>query len=93
MLKCGLINEVEHILYSGYSPSLPSLQCIGYKEAIMFLQGKLKEEELFFNIYKATKNLAKRQMSWLRNKFHNITWFDAETVDLVHKVIKVISPS
>jgi tRNA dimethylallyltransferase len=93
MLKCGLIDEVEHILYLGYSPSLPSLQCIGYKEAIMFLQGKLKEEELFLHICKATKNLAKRQMCWLRNKFHNITWFDAETIDLVHKVIKVISPS
>lgn len=92
MLKCGFADEVEQILSLGYSPSLPSLQCIGYKEIIMFLQGKLKEEELFSHICKATKNLAKRQMTWLRNKFHNITWFNAETPDLVHKVIEVISP-
>ncbi len=92
MLKCGFVDEVEHILSLGYSASLPSLQSIGYKEIIMFLQGKIKKEELFPRICKATKNLAKRQMTWLRNKFHNITWLDAEAPDLVDKVVEAISP-
>lgn len=70
MFENGLEEEVEY-LYKKYDPSLKSLQAIGYKE---FTQ--VSKEEVRELIKKNTRNYAKRQMTFFRNQFENINWFN-----------------
>lgn len=66
MLTEGLIEEVENILKMGYSPSLSSLQAIGYKEVIDFLQEKTDKSTMISQIQQHSRNYAKRQLTWFR---------------------------
>jgi len=68
MVKKGLVEETQRILAMGYSPQLKSLQSIGYKEAILYLQGRLSLEEMLREIQKKTRNYAKRQMTWFKKE-------------------------
>ena len=70
MFENGLEEEVEY-LYKKYDPSLKSLQAIGYKE---FTQ--VSKEEVRELIKKNTRNYAKRQMTFFKNQFENINWFN-----------------
>lgn len=71
MFDNGLENEVRD-LFSRYDPSLKSLQAIGYKE---FNQECDDVREL---IKKNTRNYAKRQMTFFKNQFENINWFETK---------------
>lgn len=70
MFENGLEEEVKY-LYKKYDPSLKSLQAIGYKE---FTQ--VSKEEVRELIKKNTRNYAKRQMTFFKNQFENINWFN-----------------
>ena len=70
MFENGLEEEIEY-LYKKYDPSLKSLQAIGYKE---FTQ--VSKEEVRELIKKNTRNYAKRQMTFFKNQFENINWFN-----------------
>ena len=70
MFENGLEEEVEY-LYKKYDHSLKSLQAIGYKE---FTQ--VSKEEVRELIKKNTRNYAKRQMTFFKNQFENINWFN-----------------
>lgn len=70
MFENGLEEEVEY-LYKKYDASLKSLQAIGYKE---FTQ--VSKEEVRELIKKNTRNYAKRQMTFFKNQFENINWFN-----------------
>lgn len=65
MLQNGLLQEVNHLLNSGFSKDLKPLQSIGYKESILFLQGEIKSaQELEEKINISTRQLAKSQRTW-----------------------------
>ena len=70
MFENGLEEEVDN-LFKKYDPSLKSLQAIGYKE---FTQ--VSREEVRELIKKNTRNYAKRQMTFFKNQFENINWFN-----------------
>ncbi len=67
MFTDGLIEEVQFLLDKGYKREMTSLQGIGYKEVIDHILGLTTEEECREIIKQATRNLAKRQMTWFRN--------------------------
>lgn len=71
MMDKGLIEEVEGLLRSGYSKELASMQALGYKETIEYLEGRLLKEEAVELIKKRTRNFAKRQISWF-GRFENV---------------------
>lgn len=73
MMEMGLYEEVEELLDSGYSPGLVSMQGIGYKEIVLAIKGKCSLSEAVDNIKRATRHLAKRQMTWF-NKTEGIKW-------------------
>lgn len=81
MLEQGLVREVEQILQyckdNGKMLSKTASQAIGYKETILYLEGKLKREELSEQIKLATRHYAKRQLTWLR-KWPWVIWVDCE---------------
>ncbi len=63
MLENGLIKEVEE-----FDSCWPSQKAIGYKEVHDYLNGKVSYEDMIYNIKKNTRNFAKRQLTWVRNK-------------------------
>ena len=74
MFKAGLINEVEALQKKGYNKNLPSIQALGYKETIAYLEGSIaSKEELVSLIQQRTRNFAKRQLTWFR-RFETVRW-------------------
>jgi len=67
MLKRGLVEELRS-LRKRYAlhPGLPSMRCVGYRQAWQFLDGEIDRDELRDRGIFATRQLAKRQLTWLR---------------------------
>lgn len=85
MIDSGLIGEVEKLLSMGYSSRLQSMQAIGYKEIIMYLNKELNLDEAIEKIKKGSRNYAKRQLTWFR-RYENIKWIDIEKYDTIHEI-------
>jgi len=69
MLHSGLINEVQSIRqrFPALSDQSPSMRCVGYRQTCLYLNGEINVAELFDKGTAATRQLAKRQLTWLRN--------------------------
>lgn len=64
----GLLDEVESLRKRGdLHPALPSMRCVGYRQAWDYLDGRLTREQLRETGIAATRQLAKRQLTWLRS--------------------------
>jgi tRNA dimethylallyltransferase len=67
MLKLGLVNEVRELRRRHtLERDLPSMRCVGYRQAWEYLDGGASEKELRMRGAAATRQLAKRQLTWLR---------------------------
>jgi len=73
MIVDGLLDEVHNL--SGYSRDLPSMNCLGYKEFLDYLDGKCGLDEAIDLVKRNTRHLAKRQLTWFK-KDKRITWID-----------------
>jgi len=71
MLAAGLVDELRG-LRARYrlSPDLPAMRCVGYRQAWQHLDGELDASELRDTAIAATRQLAKRQLTWLRSMTH-----------------------
>lgn len=67
MLKGGLLDEVSHIKKKYEKLNLPAMSTIGYKQAAQYLNGELDLESMKSKILSSTRQLAKRQITWLRH--------------------------
>ena len=76
MIQRGLVKEVEQLLKKGYSPSLPSMSGIGYKQIGHFLQGEMTLPEAIDKIKYETHRLARHQYAWFRLSDSRIRWLD-----------------
>jgi len=76
MLAEGLVAEVEAILARGYSEKLPSMQGLGYKEIVRYINGEYTLEEAVRVLKRDTRHFAKRQFTW----FAHQTGSDVKTV-------------
>jgi tRNA dimethylallyltransferase len=69
MLEQGLIKEVQKLMDSGYHYRIHnSVNTVGVKETMMYLEGKLKLDEMIRLIKMNTRRYAKRQITWLRKE-------------------------
>ncbi|MCJ8012573.1 tRNA (adenosine(37)-N6)-dimethylallyltransferase MiaA [Paenibacillus sp. KQZ6P-2] len=75
MLKQGLVEEVSSLLDKGYGTDLVSMQGLGYKQIISYLQGRESLEEAVEILKRDTRRFAKRQLSWFRH-MKDISWVD-----------------
>jgi tRNA dimethylallyltransferase len=67
MLAAGLIDELSGLRRRyALTPDLPSMRCVGYRQAWSYLEGKIDRETLRARGVAATRQLAKRQFTWLR---------------------------
>jgi tRNA dimethylallyltransferase len=73
MLEQGLIDELE-TLRKKYAlhPDLPSMRCVGYRQAWEYLEGEIDKGQLLEKGIVATRQLAKRQLTWLRSMPENV---------------------
>ena len=87
MLEEGLVEEVEGLFvkYPELSWNSNSMRSIGYRQVGMFLRGEIKQEELFDKILFATRQLAKRQITWLRS-MQDIQIYDPFETDIYRKI-------
>ena len=68
MVHHGFMEEVEALLaqYPSLEPGMPSMRCVGYRQALEYLRGEVSSEEFREKGIAATRQLAKRQLTWLR---------------------------
>lgn len=69
MMEQGAIEEAKQFLSRGLDPSLSSMKTIGIRELGAFLRGDISRDEAVAQAQQATRNYAKRQMTWFRNQW------------------------
>lgn len=90
MLQQGFIAEVEVLFKRGdLNPDLPSMRSVGYRQAWDYLAGNINHEEMRERAIAATRQLAKRQMTWLRSWDH-VHSFASEDENRLEKIISII---
>lgn len=86
MLQAGFVAEVESLFKRGdLSADHPSIRSVGYRQVWAHLEGELNFEEMCDQAISATRQLAKRQLTWLRT-WPDSVWFDAEAAQLYEDV-------
>ena len=88
MLKEGLVEELRglrqrHALNAG----MPSMRCVGYRQAWQFLEGEIDADQLAAQGKAATRQLAKRQLTWLRS-WEGAVELDCQSVDLAEQAAR-----
>ena len=74
MLQAGFLDEVRALMARGdLEPDMPSMRCVGYRQAWEHLAGKTGYDEFVDKGVAATRQLAKRQLTWLR-KWQGVHW-------------------
>lgn len=81
MIEAGFEEEMR-ALYArkDLHPDLPSIRCVGYRQMWVYLDGNCTLDEAVFRGICATRQLAKRQITWLRS-WDDLTWLDSENID------------
>lgn len=90
MFANGFLDEVKGLLDKGYSPSLPTMSAIGYRECVGVIQGELTEEQAKVRIRRGTRVFVRRQANWFRESDPKIAWFKVEdgVGDKIEKTIR-----
>jgi tRNA dimethylallyltransferase len=80
MFANGFLDEVKSLLAAprGYSPSLPTMSAIGYREGIKVIEGELSEEQAKTAMRRITRVFVRRQANWFKESDPNIKWFRVE---------------
>ncbi|OBX06580.1 tRNA dimethylallyltransferase [Gallibacterium salpingitidis] len=82
MLAQGFQQEVEKLYQrNDLHLDLPSIRCVGYRQMWEFLQGKYDYDEMVYRSICATRQLAKRQITWLRGWNSPIIWLDSLNIE------------
>jgi len=75
MLDNGLVEEVSRLKDMGYSRNLVSMQGLGYKEILSYLDGEISLEEAVYILKRDTRHFAKRQITWFKRE-SDVLWID-----------------
>ena len=89
MMEKGLLNECIKLKEMGYTSSMQSMQGIGYKEILYYLEGDVKLQEAINMIKQGSRNYAKRQLTWFRRD-PRVTFLDKDKLSYVEILEKVI---
>ena len=75
MLEEGLVEEVAALAAAGCTREMVSMQGLGYKEILDYLDGKVTLEEAVYTLKRDTRHFAKRQLTWFRRE-RDVIWID-----------------
>lgn len=77
MVENGLINEVQKLQNMGCHRKMVSMQGLGYKEILAYLDGEMSLEEAIYVLKRDTRHFAKRQLTWFRRE-KDVIWVDKD---------------
>ncbi len=80
MLEDGLLEEVKSLKNKGYTRDMVSMQGLGYKEILDYLNGEYSLEEAIYILKRDTRHFAKRQLTWFRRE-RDVIWVDKNNYD------------
>ena len=80
MLSEGLVEEVRSLKTKGCHRGMVSMQGLGYKEILEYLDGECSLEEAVYTLKRDTRHFAKRQLTWFRRE-NEVTWLDKQQFD------------
>lgn len=78
MMDQGFVEEVQALLDKGYSPDLPPLSAIGYRQIIHYLEGAITKEEAVRQMKSRSRKYVRQQANWFQDDDPSINWFDLE---------------
>ena len=83
-----LLNEIESIHYAfNISDEHPAMKAINYRQGLQVINGQIKKSELFDRSLYATRQLAKRQCTWMK-KWEDLQCFDLDEMDMAYDELK-----
>ena len=77
MIQQGLVAEVRHLREMGCTRDMVSMQGLGYKEILAYLDGECTLEEAVYIIKRDTRHFAKRQITWFKRE-RQVTWIEKD---------------
>jgi len=80
MMEQGLVDEVKALKARGLKRGQVSMQGLGYKEILAYLDGEISLEEAVYIIKRDTRHFAKRQLTWFRRE-KEVIWIDKSAFD------------
>lgn len=86
MFAAGFLEEVQQLLEKGYSPNLPSMSAIGYREGIRVIKGELTAEQAKVEMRRATRIFVRRQANWFKENDPSIRWFEAGRENVIVEI-------
>jgi tRNA dimethylallyltransferase len=90
MLEQGFEQEVRHLIAKWELDSqMPSMRCVGYRQMLGYIRGDYHREEMVEKATAATRQLAKRQLTWLRSE-PELHWLDDEAENVLDQALKII---
>lgn len=91
MINTGFIDEMKMLhRRSDLHAELPSMRAVGYRQAWDYLEGNCSFDDMREKAIAATRQLAKRQLTWLRREGHSV-WYDLNTVGSKQKILELLS--
>ena len=90
MIDAGFVDEMKRLFArSDLKAGMPSMRAVGYRQAWEWLQGKITFEEMREKTIFATRQLAKRQLTWLRQEGASV-WYDLQTDSAKREVFELL---
>ena len=80
MIQNGLVDEVKFLREKGYTKDMVSMQGLGYKEILSYLDGELSLSEAIYILKRDTRHFAKRQLTWFKRE-KDVSWIDKEAAN------------
>ena len=90
MFEEGLLDEVQALLDKEYSPDLPSMSALGYRECVAVLNGEMSQDEAITQMKRITRVFVRRQANWFKDADRSIHWFEAGDTALHIQIEKMI---
>lgn len=88
MLDEGFLDEVKSLRSGGtLDPMLPSMRSVGYRQAWRYLDGEISYQEMCQMAIAATRQMAKRQLTWLRQE-NDVLWYDLDDRSALDAVLQ-----
>lgn len=90
MLEQGLVDEVKYLKDKlGLTRELVSMQGLGYKEILQYLDGEISLDEAIYILKRDTRHFAKRQLTWFKRE-KDVTWVDKNILDTENSQLEFI---
>ncbi len=87
MVEAGLVNEVKNLLEMGYTADLKSMQSIGYRHVVEYLQDKVSWDECVRTLKRDTRRFAKRQFTWF-GADQQIQWYEPDPLNKILRKVQ-----